>query len=377
MAEIDLVIAGAGPAGLSLALHLLQADPAWAGRMLLLEKAAHPRPKLCGGAVTRLGLDTLQCLGFPLPLPVPQAQVDDVRMMYAGRTVHVRGRPQLAIFHRAELDAFLAEEAQRRGARICQNEAVTGFAIDPDGVTVTTSRGRYRAKALAGADGSKGAVRQALNRGERRSRVARLLEVIAPAAETDPPLAARYALFDFTPVKEGLQGYTWDFPARVGGEPASNRGVYDARLAAARPRAGLKDLLEAALIGYGGDPAAPPQGHPIHWFSPRARLAQPRLILVGDAAGADPLFGEGIAPALATGRVAAESIQRAFAAGDFSFKDYRLRLWRAPAGRYLLIRWAVAWWSYHFSGHASYMHFMWTLGQIINTLWPAPPPLYE
>jgi flavin-dependent dehydrogenase len=102
----------------------------------------------------------------------------------------------------------------------------------------------------------------------------------------------------------------------------------------------------------------------------------PRLLLVGDAAGADPLFGEGIAPALGYGQAAAWSIHRAFRTGDFSFKDYRWRLYRSPAGRYLLVRWAVAWWSYRLSGHPWFMKSLWALGKALNRLWPEPPPLY-
>jgi flavin-dependent dehydrogenase len=37
------------------------------------------------------------------------------------------------------------------------------------------------------------------------------------------------------------------------------------------------------------------------------------LLLVGDAAGIDPLLGEGISPALAFGRVAADAIEAASA----------------------------------------------------------------
>jgi len=61
-------------------------------------------------------------------------------------------------------------------------------------------------------------------------------------------------------------------------------------------------------------------GHPIHCFSPRNRFSMPRLLLVGDAAGVDPLFGEGIAPALAYGQVAAAALMEAFTQADFSLR---------------------------------------------------------
>ncbi|MCK4826999.1 FAD-dependent monooxygenase, partial [bacterium] len=75
MQEIDLLIIGSGPAGLSTALHLLQQDSGWAKRMILVDKASHPRPKLCAGGVTRIGLKTLRDLEIQLPLPIPVVEV--------------------------------------------------------------------------------------------------------------------------------------------------------------------------------------------------------------------------------------------------------------------------------------------------------------
>ena len=385
MESVDLLIIGAGPAGLSTGLHLLQADPAWAGRMLLLEKAAHPRPKLCGGGVTRLGLTILRDLGLPLPLPIPQTRVDDVRLGYAGRVIHTRGRPHFAVFHRQELDAYLAEQARRGGAVICENEAVTAFQVDEEGVTVNTSRSAYHAKAIVAADGSKGIVRQTLMRQEstqplqtpRRQRVARLLETLCTADAASPLFLEQAAEFDFTPADDGLQGYCWDFPSWVEGERHINRGIYDARVAVSRKRPNLRGLLNAYLekrIAVTERPTI--EGHPIHWFSPRQRFAWPRLLLTGDAAGVDPLFGEGIGPALGYGQVAAHSLQAAFASGDFSFQDYRQRLKESTVGRYLMVRWVAAEGAYRLSHRRAFMHLVWTLGDVAARLWPKLPALY-
>jgi flavin-dependent dehydrogenase len=103
------------------------------------------------------------------------------------------------------------------------------------------------------------------------------------------------------------------------------------------------------------------EGHPIHCFTPDNHFSTPRVVLVGDAAGADPLFGEGIAPALAYGQIAARAIHRAFAKNDFSFQDYWQRIFFSQLGGYLLFRWWVSWWAYQLSDQAWYMHLFWTI----------------
>ena len=91
------------------------------------------------------------------------------------------------------------------------------------------------------------------------------------------------------------------------------------------------DLDEAAI-----------QGHPIRLFSPENQMSVPRVLLVGDAAGADPIFGEGISMALAYGAIAAREVGESFRRGEFSFSGYRSRVLRSALGQTLTARWLIA-----------------------------------
>jgi flavin-dependent dehydrogenase len=69
---------------------------------------------------------------------------------------------------------------------------------------------------------------------------------------------------------------------------------------------------------------------------------------VGDAAGADPLFGEGISFALGYGALAAREIGEAFHRDDFLFRNYKGRVLRSPLGQAMLARWIIAYVIYSF-----------------------------
>ena len=97
--QIDLIIIGSGPAGLSTALHLLKEDQSWKERLIILEKETHPRQKLCGGGITRYGLWILKNLNIPYPLPIPFAVVEDIQIHYRRQILHLRGNPLFHVFN--------------------------------------------------------------------------------------------------------------------------------------------------------------------------------------------------------------------------------------------------------------------------------------
>jgi len=226
-----------------------------------------------------------------------------------------------------------------------------------DAVRVQTSRGLYRARVLLGADGSNGAVRRRLgwSAGERKARLLEVLTPEAPAGGAGPGGWRGVAVFDFTPMAAGVRGYYWDFPSLVDGRPMMNRGIFDSRVGGtdrpprrgARHGASLKDSLAAALARRGRRlDGLPLDGHPIVWYDRGARVAAERLLLAGDAAGVDPLLGEGISFALAHGRVAAAAVADAFARDDFSFAGYPARLLTDPLLAQLARRRRLAEWVY-------------------------------
>jgi flavin-dependent dehydrogenase len=152
-----------------------------------------------------------------------------------------------------------------------------------------------------------------------------------------------HAFFDFFCVPSGIEGYTWDFPTQINGQPMRCWGIYDANIHPKQSKPPLKETLAGEMSRHGFDlDEFKLQGHPIRWFDPRITLSAPRVLLAGDAAGTDPLFGEGISMALGYGAVAAHEIGEAFQRGNFSFSGYRRRVARSGLGQALLIRWVIA-----------------------------------
>ncbi len=173
--------------------------------------------------------------------------------------------------------------------------------------------------------------------------MARLVEVLTPEnAGEQPEFRDGRAVFDFSRMTDGLQGYYWDFPSWIKGTAYMNRGLFDSRSRPERPRAVLKQELASAMRKrdrqLDGPNTSELKGHPIRIYNSRENPAIERVLFVGDAAGADPLFGEGIAFAIAYGAPAAEAIEDAFTRGDFRFADYGQRILKRPIFRHLRLR---------------------------------------
>ena len=343
--QYDVIIIGSGPAGASTALHLAQMAPHIAARTLVLERDSHPRHKLCGGGCV-IDVETcLQNLGLDFQ-EVPQVDAKWIHLHYRNAGFKMRMNDSaFRVVRRDEFDAWLADHMVRRGIELREQVTVTGLLMEADGVVVQTNQGDFRAKVVVGADGAKGMIRKFVSK-DSPSQVARVVELYAPlvSAQGLGPVAADEAVMEFDCVPQGIQGYSWCFPTHQGGQAMRNFGVYDSGINPAGKSGGsLRKVMQEYLSRYGHRlEDYELQGHPIRMFRSDGKFSAPRLLLVGDAAGVDASFGEGISPALGYGPIAAEMIRDAFDANDFSMTEYKSRVLRSSLGRSLARRTWIA-----------------------------------
>ena len=327
----DVVIAGAGPAGVSTAVALVRRDPSLKGRIVVLDRAKFPREKPCGGGLTGHAEEAMAKLGLELTVPSVPSPRAEVRFWDFRREVTL-GKP-VRVIRRDDFDASLVAQARDLGVEVREGAPLAGFAVDQDGVDVGVGQGeRLRARVLVGADGVGSRVRKHLN-AESDGTPIRLFRLEIPARGA---WRSDAMLYDFSPMSDRLRGYLWVFP--VDGERLNVGLMHDP--AVALSGAELDALLHKHLGRLGITLPRAARGWPAFGYQPSAPIAALRLLTVGDAAGIDALTGEGIAVGMEQAQVAADAIVRALGTGDFRFAGYRRAVRRATVGRELAIdRW--------------------------------------
>ena len=300
MGEVwDVVVVGAGPAGAAAA----RAAAATGCSTLLLDRAAFPRYKTCGGGLVGASIAGCGLLG---DLPVRERVTAVTFTLRGARGVERRTSvPLLEMTDRDAFDAALVARAQEAGAQLAERSAVTGVAADGAQVVVTTAGGRHRARAVVGADGSAG--RTARHVGVEHASQDLGLEVELEAAGAAQGWRGR-AHLDWGPLPGS---YGWVFPkgdhltvgviAAVGDPVATRRYLEDLR----------------RQVGLAGLRTIRGSGHLTRCRSATSPLARGRVLLAGDAAGLlEPFTREGISFALRSGRAAGLAAAHVAAAGD-------------------------------------------------------------
>lgn len=310
----DVVIIGAGPAGIAAAIVNHEAGRS----VLVIDKARFPRDKCCGDGLTTLAVRELELLGFEPDRLSDWKTIDGAWIRSpSGREVHVPLEgPGIyaAVAPRLEFDHALVQQARARGIEIRDGHRAVGPIDDGAaeialGVHGPNAEHRIRARYVIAADGMWSPIRTQLGltppgyRGEWHAFRQYVSGVEGTAAER------LHVWFE----DDLLPGYAWSFPL-PGGRANLGFGIRrDAGLSTGEMGQLWRDLVTRPHIVEALGPAATLEGRHTAWPIP-ARidsvvLGRGRVLFVGDAAAAtDVLTGEGIGQALLTGRLAAEAI---------------------------------------------------------------------
>jgi geranylgeranyl reductase family protein len=344
MTDADVLVVGAGPGGSAAAHRLAQAGL----DVLLLEKTAFPREKVCGDGLTPravkslvdLGIDTSQSNGF--------LRNRGLRIIGGGMRLELPW-PELASYPnyglvrpRLDFDELLARTAQKAGVRLQEHTTVTGPVLDETGrvVGVTAKVGpertevSYRAPLVIAADGSSARLALALGIQKRDDRpmgvaVRRYFE--SPRHDDDM-LESWLELRG----EDGslLPGYGWVFGV---GDGTSNVGLGILNTTNAWQKTDYKELLARWTSAMPGEwqfdeehATGPVRGGALPMGFNRTPHYSRGVLLVGDAGGAvNPFNGEGIAYAMESGLLAAEVAAQALARPEGSGRELALQAYPA------------------------------------------------
>ena len=295
MTNVDVAVVGGGPAGSTCARALVSAGL----DVVVLDRAAFPRDKVCAGWITPEVVRLLE-------LDLTDYARDHVLEPFRAFRVSVMGQPATLIdygtavsygIRRSEFDHYLL---RRTGAPVVELVQVTHLERVAGRSIVD---GQWAARYLVGAGGHHCPVARALNPGSGRESV-----VVAQRGE------AEFAVGGLTPgtpelcFSGDLHGYGWLVPKGTWVNVGLGRD--DPHRFSSHVRAFADDLVHSGRMSP--DAGRGWHGHAYLLASASVRrIVGDHVVLIGDAAGvASSGSGEGIRGAVLSGQLAAEAIGR-------------------------------------------------------------------
>jgi menaquinone-9 beta-reductase len=342
--DADVVVVGAGPAGSATAYHLARTGL----DVALLEKTTFPREKVCGDGLTPRAVRALVAMGVDTSEQAGWLHNKGLRIIGGGMRLEIPW-PDLASFPsyglvrpRSDFDDLLARQAVKAGAVLHEAATVTGPVLDErtgriTGVTTKGEAGEvtYRAPLVVAADGNSSRLSLAMGvhkRDDRPMGVAVRTYYRSPRHDDDW-LESWLELWDrdaTTGRERLLPGYGWIFGV---GDGTSNVGLGILNTSTAWGQVDYRDLLRRWLDqtpqewGFREENRTQPvRGAALPMGFNRQPHYTRGLLLVGDSGGmVNPFNGEGIAYAMESGEIAAQTIAQALARPTADARERALR----------------------------------------------------
>ncbi len=343
-----MLVVGAGPGGSATAYHLARHGI----DVLLVERAAFPREKVCGDGLTPRGVKAIQRMGIDTDDPRFE-RVNGLRIRSRRATFDLPW-PKLSdypdyglVMTRMALDELLARRAEKAGATLLERTEAIAPTLEDGWVSGATVRAaeegdgptsEIRARFVVAADGA-------------ASRFAGQAGVTRDASRPLGIAARRYyrierspgpwfeVWFDLWDGRSLMPGYGWVFPVADGrmniGAGLLSTFTNFRNVSAQR----VFDAFAGMLAADWNVNEETADGRVLSGSLPmgisRVPQATPGMLVVGDAAGlVNPFNGEGIAYAVESGEIAAELIHDALVSDRPGLAHMYPTVLRERYGRY-------------------------------------------
>jgi geranylgeranyl reductase family protein len=334
--KYDVVIVGAGPAGSTTAKFLAEKGV----KTLLLDKEKFPREKPCGGG---LPMRVLQRFPYVVSDNTIESYASSGTVFSPSQQYKIeinKDTPIIAMTLRRTFDNELVKFAMQAGATFQDATPVSSVKISADGVYITTKKGELiEAEILVGADGVHSAIARDthLRTPEIQKGICILQEFPIEQKIMDEYFKKTRHCYIHSRFKT-IAGYGWVFPKKeylnIGfGIIQINKNQQKLNLLTSYQE--YLALLKKEHLIPQQLPDVPVRGGAL-LTHPLEQTYADRLLLVGDAAGfINPLTGEGIYYAMASGQIAAtiiaEAIEKKQTNKEF-LAQYQTR-WKNDFGR--------------------------------------------
>jgi flavin-dependent dehydrogenase len=310
-ADWDVLVIGAGPAGAVAAREAARRG----ARVLLVDRAAFPRGKVCGCCLNGNALASLAAAGLnDLPARLGAIPLESVRITTGGQEM-VLSLPGGVSVSREAFDTELVRGAIAAGAAFLPNTTATLCEALSDGRLVRLGDASAKARVVIAATGLHGRFSADEPIVQRGSRIG-----AGVALDQAPDFYEPGTIYMAT----GRAGYVGLVRLEDGRlDAAAALDAAAVRKAGGPGAVAAKVLAETGWPAIGGVADVRWKGTPPLTRRPQ-RLAGERWFAVGDAAGyVEPFTGEGMAWAVASG-LAVAPLAIAAAHG---WKDQFIRLW--------------------------------------------------
>ena len=335
--DAQVIIVGAGPAGVSAAKTLFESGI----DVIVIDKSDFPRRKACAGGLMNHVIEEFPYIEQFIDCKVYKLRVFSPDLSH-NFSVFDKNKPIMAMSkNRTDFDKQMVEHIKALGVKVLTKEKLVNIENKRDYIEIETMNDNkskiFKSKVVIGADSAYSTVSKILKIGlfdpelkiDKKKELGMAIEkeILFDNKTINDNLNAEMNAVHLYLHFQGIKGYAWSFPRSTG----TNLGLGGLGYQGRKVKKALESfenlMLDREIIPKSVNPQSISEFEVIGGILPATlpydKLCCDRVVLIGDAAGVcSSATGEGIYYSLKSGQIAGNIISELIGSGkDFSERN--------------------------------------------------------